>query len=73
MRCPKCKSGKIVVVNTESSYSSFTYRFRKCKACLCFWQTKEIVVEGTIKKLKIELESSDERGRRDNEFINSVW
>jgi transcriptional regulator NrdR family protein len=76
MRCPKCKSKKISVIDTQSAYSSFTYRYRKCSKCLTSWQTKELVVEGSIeeiKKIKKEKIPLSEDAKNGVDLIHSVW
>ena len=73
MRCPKCKSKDISVIDTQSAYSSFTYRYRKCNKCFSSWQTKELVIEESVKIVKGEKVPLSEDVKNGVELFNSVW
>ncbi len=73
MRCPKCKSDKIVVIYTESFYDTVTYRYRKCKLCMTLWKTTETVDEETVKILDSEKEHQNKNSLKLRNLIKSVW
>lgn len=57
MKCPQknCGSFNISVINSYSEFASFILRYRRCKDCGSTFQTKELIIEGTLKEPSEEL------------------
>ena len=58
MSCPKCHTEKTLVTDTRGPY-----RKRRCEHCGATWETREVLVRGTVKGLeKPETEPTPETG-----------